>query len=125
MRLPPGDIERLVVARVQALQEDQAALFGIIQTYTTSGGEQMALLDLAAMLAKAWRDQLSAERRGTLIRLVDRIVVARAQPELHVKPSRLIESLNPSATPERLSQNRWLGQHSHETTVVPAQATTL
>jgi AraC-like DNA-binding protein len=98
LRLPAGDVERLVIAQMQALLEDRTGLLTMIQAVTDDGHDQKQMLDHAAALADEWRDLPAGQRRVALRRILDRVSVTRHQLELRIRPSRLAAFLDPART---------------------------
>ncbi|WP_431282968.1 recombinase family protein [Humitalea sp. 24SJ18S-53] len=93
IRVPAGDLDRVVADRVRELLADRGDVFQLISRATTDGLEQRRLLDAAANLAGAWTEQPVSSRRAILQRLLAKVVVQPEQVELHLHPGQLTQLL--------------------------------
>ena len=111
MRIPARELENLVWSQVQSLFTDQTELLARLRPIVPDGLQQRDMLTAAASIAIEWTSLTIHERKSTLMRLVDRIVVYPHQVEVRLAPHALSVALgaqpaepsNPYADPITLT----------------------
>jgi DNA invertase Pin-like site-specific DNA recombinase len=96
-RVPAGDLERLVQERLRQFLENEANVFGAIESLVVDGSDRGELLVRAADLARRWTRIAPTERRAILVVIVDRIDLLRETVEIRIYPHRLITVLRGEA----------------------------
>jgi hypothetical protein len=89
MRIPAGDLERVVMECVRRFLTDRSAVFAAIRTLVTEGAEQRQLLERAIDLAGSWSDLTAGERRAMLHRLLTSVAVHPGRIELCLRRGQL------------------------------------
>jgi hypothetical protein len=102
MRIPAGDLERVVTECVRRFLADRSAVFAAIRTSVTAGAEPRQLLERATELAGSWSDLTASERRATLWRLLTSVSVHPGRIEFCLRPARLATLLvgRPASLPD-------------------------
>ncbi len=118
LRLPAGEIERVVSERVHDLLNDAAMLFELISPLVTDGTIQRHMLDRAKEIARVWSERSGIERRGLLKQIITQIFITPAQVDLHVETGALVALLGGCASegpqPHVLSVAVKLQRNGHE-----------
>jgi site-specific DNA recombinase len=89
LRLPAGEIEELVTARIGQFLSDPAGLSEALGPYLDTAREQQQALQRAANLAARWSALTMAELQKILRHLVRRIEVGSDRIGIQILPSRL------------------------------------
>jgi hypothetical protein len=93
LRIPAGEIERIVLQRLQAFFSNQSEVFDAIRPHIKEAAEQKRLLDLSAALSKGWSDLLPKEMRRLFLSLIARIEAHSDHVDIHIAPSRIADVL--------------------------------
>jgi DNA invertase Pin-like site-specific DNA recombinase len=92
-RIPAGEIEQLVLARVRALLADESAVLEVIGTRIEEAADQKRLLQRAVKLSQAWPALPAAKTRALLSALIARIDVLPERVDIHLIAHRLADVL--------------------------------
>jgi DNA invertase Pin-like site-specific DNA recombinase len=84
-RVPAADVESLVEQRIVGFLGDAEAIFAAIASQAMDLPRRNAVIAAAASMARRWRDEAGATRRGLLQQLVHRITVHREVIEIAVR----------------------------------------
>jgi hypothetical protein len=96
LRLPAGEIERLVAERLRQVLTDAPALLGALRgagLLPPGAAAQQRLLQRSRALAEGWPSRTYAERRAFLACVLSRVAVGRDQVALHLLPDRLLAAV--------------------------------
>ena len=96
-RLPAGDLEALIEARLTDFLRNATDIFEVIEETVTDVDERKAVIERAAALADAWPGLASDRKKMILQALVQRIEVQREAIMLHLRANRLVEVVDPDA----------------------------
>ncbi len=91
LRIPAGDIEQIVLDRVQAFLADPSDVLDALGHTTITTGELQTLLDDAYRLSLAWSSLASVELQALIRVIVVRIRVCPEQIDIELAPSQLPE----------------------------------
>ena len=94
LRIPAGDLERVVNDRLVSFLGDRATVFAAIRDRVTQAGDQHRLLERATALATDWRDLARSERKQQLHRLLADITVHPEHIDLRLRSSALLAMLD-------------------------------
>jgi len=83
-RVPAGDLERLVHARLTAFLDSQTEVFGAIEPEGADATETSGLIARAAQLAGSWPGLPPAEQRRILLGLLARVDIHRESVEIRI-----------------------------------------
>jgi site-specific DNA recombinase len=89
LRIPAGEIEQLVIARLGQFLSEPARIAEALPTQVETAAEQRHLLQRAAELSANWPTLTVVQRRRIIAALVDRIVVAVDRVDIHLLPNHL------------------------------------
>jgi site-specific DNA recombinase len=89
LRVPAGEIERLVTSRISEFLSDPARLSEALASYLETAAQQQHVLQRAAELGAAWSMLPAARLRPILATIVGRIVVRPERVDIQLLPSRL------------------------------------
>jgi hypothetical protein len=99
MRIPAGDLERVVTEGVLRFLADRSAVFAAIRSLVTEGAEQRQLLERAIDPAGSWSDLTAGERRAMLHRLLTSVAVHPGRIEFCLQRGRLAALLAGRSAP--------------------------
>ena len=94
IRLPAGDIEAVVEARLTALLSNPGELHNHIGTHVPDAPTQSHLMGKARKLASDWKSLETSRRRAILIHTLDQVIVHREHIDIKIKPVRLTAILS-------------------------------
>jgi len=97
-RMPAGEIEGLVQARLTAFLDTRAELFAAIEPEVTEATDLSEITDRATELARSWPELPPAERRRILLALLARVEIHRESVEIRVRARGLLSILQGEAT---------------------------
>ncbi len=97
-RVPAGDVEGLVEARLTAFLTSDAEVFRAIEPEGTDVTESSGLIAHATELAQTWPELPPAERRRILLALLARVDIHRESVEIRVLTRGLLSILRGEAT---------------------------
>jgi site-specific DNA recombinase len=89
LRIPAGEIEQLVTARIGELLSDPARLSEALACCIETAGQQQHLQQRAAELAASWSTLSASRLRPMLATVIERIVVRPERVDIQLLPSRL------------------------------------
>ncbi|HYU12674.1 MAG TPA: recombinase family protein [Stellaceae bacterium] len=89
LRIPAGEIEQLVTARIGELLSDPARLSEALACCIETAGQQQHLQQRAAELAASWSTLPASRLRPMLATVIQRIVVPPERVDIQLLPSRL------------------------------------
>ncbi len=89
LRIPAGEIEQLVTARIGELLSDPARLSEALACCIETAGQQQHLQQRAAELAASWSTLPASRLRPMLATVIERIVVPPERVDIQLLPSRL------------------------------------
>ncbi len=92
-RIPAGDIEHLVIARLQAALSDESLVLEGLQPHIDAATEQQRLVEVAATRSREWDKLTTLKVRTLLCALVARIDILPKRVDIHLVPERLAEVL--------------------------------
>ena len=95
LRIPARELEQLVWGRLSEFLSDCSGLLPYLQAITPDGLKQRDMLNKAADLVASWANHSIAQRRGTIIALVDSILVQPHQIELRLFARNIASGLSP------------------------------
>ncbi len=93
VRLPAGEIERLVLAEVRSYLGDRRRLLGGLDASRRLAGDVAAMLERAATLRDRLAGSNVSEQRSILLELLDRVEVTSERVRIFVRASALEESI--------------------------------
>ncbi len=96
LRLPAGDLERLVQQRLAAFLGDAGAIYQATLGIESDGNARWAIVHAASALADRWEGLATTLRRAMLARPLVRIDVRRLAIELTVRPDAIPEIADPA-----------------------------
>jgi DNA invertase Pin-like site-specific DNA recombinase len=97
LRIPAGEIERLVTSRVRQWFIDPGSVYKAIRLPDPSA--QQRLVARAAVIGKSWPELPGTRQRAFLAALIERIDIGTNQIDIHFRPTRLNALLDVAATP--------------------------
>jgi DNA invertase Pin-like site-specific DNA recombinase len=121
LRIPSGDIERLVVTRMGQFFSEPARLAETLAHHLGTAAQQRRLLQRAAALAANWSTLPAAQLRTMLTALVQRIVVAVDRMDIQLLPSRIVAVLRNGSSPEPIPTAAAPSEEQPIVLSVPAQ----
>jgi len=86
MRIPAGDIEMIVVSRLQSIFSNNGELHDLVGPVIEKIGKQKILLDSANRLHEKWHGLQPDELRSIVSGTITQIVVRNEQLDIHVDP---------------------------------------
>ena len=89
LRIPAGEIEQLVTARIGELLSGPARLSEALACCIETAGQQQHLQQRAAELAASWSTLSASRLRPMLATVIERIVVRPERVDIQLLPSRL------------------------------------
>ena len=92
-RIPAGDIEQLVITRLQAALSDESLVLEGIHSRIEAASEQQRLVSLAASLADEWNKLTAPAVHALLCALIVRIEVLPKRVDIHLVPEQLTMEL--------------------------------
>jgi hypothetical protein len=92
-RLPAGELEGLVEARLTAFLDTRAEVYAAMEPEGTDATESSGLISRAAELARSWPELPPAERRWILLALLDRVDIHRESVEIRILAQGLLAIL--------------------------------
>jgi site-specific DNA recombinase len=95
-RIPAGDLERLVIARVRDWLKDEAAVFRAVESLVETVDQRQAVLQRAAAWSERWAGPTPAELKTGIRQLVQRVVIGRDVVRIEVRPASLLRLPDPS-----------------------------
>ena len=119
-RIPAGEIEGLVLRRIQDYLGNHTEVFEAISRHVQDVVDQKRLVDLASNLSKKWSTLAPAEVRSILIALVARIEIHEDRIDIEVNTARIADVLQND--PMSLSEATGEGKKADRLTLsVPAR----
>jgi hypothetical protein len=97
LRIPAGEIKRLVTSRVRQWLLDPGGIYQSTRLPDLSA--QRRLIACAVEIGKSWTELPGTRQRAFLTTLIDRIDVGAHQIDIHFRPTRLAAPLSVAATP--------------------------
>jgi len=97
LRIPAGEIERLVTSRVRQWLRDPGSIYQA--TRLSDASAQRRLVVRAAEIDKSWPELPGARQRAFLTTLIERIDVMANQVDIHLRPSQLGALLDIASKP--------------------------
>ncbi len=94
LRLPAGDIEAIVEARITDLLVNPAELHPMIRSRIEDAADLSRLLPKAARLAKDWTRLGAPSRRAFLSQILSAVIVHRERVDIRLIPDSLISALS-------------------------------
>jgi hypothetical protein len=92
LRIPAGDIERIVLQRLKEFFSNQSEVFDAVEPYAQAAG-QKGLLDLSAALSKDWSGLSPIEACRLCLALTLRTQVHPGKVEIYIAPARIADVL--------------------------------
>jgi site-specific DNA recombinase len=99
LRIPAGEIERLVTSRVRQWLLDPGSVYKATSERLPDPSAQRPLVARAAAIGKTWPELPGTRQRAFLIALIKRIDVGTNQIDIHFRPTRLGALLDVAARP--------------------------
>jgi hypothetical protein len=93
LRIPAGEIERIILQRVQEFFSNRSEVFDAIRPHIKGAAEQKKHLDLSASLSEGWPSLSPEEARRLFLALIARIEVHREHVDIHIAPARIADVL--------------------------------
>ena len=106
-RVPAGDVERLVEARLTAFLKNQGEIFDACEPLFDDVNQRQEVVELAADLATRWPDLAPTTKRRIFERLVKRIGLTQETLEIRIAPGRLLEILWQADNPRTFEPALW------------------
>ncbi|MBA3520794.1 MAG: recombinase family protein [Rhizobiales bacterium] len=103
-RVPAGDVESLVEARVLAFLSDSDAVFTAIELLRFEIAKRQVAVCQAGDLARRWPTLQPSAKRGILQQLLTRVDVRRETVEIALRASVIVEVADPGFDPARCSR---------------------
>jgi site-specific DNA recombinase len=97
LRIPAGEIERLVTGRVCRWLVDPGSIYQA--TRLSDPSTQRRLIARAVEIGKSWPELPATRQRAFLTAVIGRIEIGANQIDIHFRPTRLGEILDIAATP--------------------------
>jgi site-specific DNA recombinase len=99
LRLPAGEIERIVANRIRRLLAEPASLLEMLEAHASEPMLQQVLMARAAKLAEEWAQMPPLRMRVTIAALVQRVEICPDEVTIHLRPRRLAALLDDRLTP--------------------------
>lgn len=119
-RIPAGDIERIVIRRLQGFLSHPAELLGAFEAHAVEAFVQKGLVDAATLLAGEWADLEPSRLRALVLTFVPRIEVHPERVDIHIAPARLAKVLR-SASMKLPPASKTSQEETHSVLSVPAR----
>jgi hypothetical protein len=89
LRLPAGDIEKIVVNRLRLFLSDAGQVFDALTSHIDGPADRKRIAAQAVELTRTWADLPHVRVRALLLALVARVDIHSDQIDVHVAPGRL------------------------------------
>jgi len=107
LRVPAGDVERLVEERLTAFLKNQGEIFDAVEPLFVDVNKRQEVISRAADLATRWQDLAPTRKRQIFERLVNRIDLTQETLEIRIAPGRLLEILSGEDNPGTFEPALW------------------